>query len=438
MRSGPVRLLGRYLPDAWSAASAAAAVIVFLISAALWDRRAEERTAYASGMASTDISEKTRYLRRAFDLSGGLMPGPLALIELGKVQIASGDLRGALSTLLITDEFFPDRSHAWKALALIRADRNDEALAMLTRAINGGTLCVKTYLLAGMLYLHKGARGVAMAHFHKGWEIDPAVISFDGRMARAQELLIEGEDLLKSGQAAPAAVAFSDALVFWPDSKEAMRGRVRAYYSAGKVQNAMIALWTYSDRLGHLPDISLIIPDKGLPGTAGSFLPSSRLERGDELFLLNRHEEALRQYEQAIQESPQNPVPRYHRAVLLEKLGKDREAMEATDALLHLTPMDDNAVLFKSRLLAKEGRIKQALEQARKARFLPGLWESKLLVLAKKTAASTAFRREPSDSSTEAECLAKTANDIDPGQDSPPTLKVLEARINLCLDRSFP
>ncbi len=91
--------------------------------------------------------------------------------------------------------------------------------------------------------------------------------------------------------------------------------------------------------------------------------------KGYALYLLKRYEEALRAYEQAIHEDPEDEGPYVGKALILRELGRHEELLAVYEQAIQRVPHP----LAKARLLRQVGRDEEAecLEQQTRHAKLP-------------------------------------------------------------------
>ncbi len=152
---------------------------------------------------------------------------------------------------------------------------------------------------------------------------------------------LKGNVLLRSGKAADAAAAFSDAVRLGPSNTENLFGKATALYQLGN----------YRGELECYDQILRLNPSHR----------ASLLNRGVALQQTGRLEEAVKAYLAIISKFGKDSGTLRNLSLAYYNLGNKGDALKALDAILSFDPSDERAIRLKGLLLAEEGRY-DALE----------------------------------------------------------------------------
>lgn len=134
----------------------------------------------------------------------------VARLMLAQVDITTGDLAGAAAGLEILRKSEPSAALPRLLLARLALMRDDDARAdaLIDEAVKVAPAQAEVHSAAGALYLSNGRYDQAIAHFHKGVDIDPSNAALWLSLGRAQQAL---------GQDGAARESVSRALTLKPD-----------------------------------------------------------------------------------------------------------------------------------------------------------------------------------------------------------------------------
>ena len=89
--------------------------------------------------------------------------------------------------------------------------------------------------------------------------------------------------------------------------------------------------------------------------------------KGAALQRLEKHEEALSVFNEALVNQPSYGPAYFNKGIVLKALGKNEDAALAFDEVLKMNPSDYNALCGKCEVLVRTGHFKEALESAESA-----------------------------------------------------------------------
>lgn len=435
----------KFFPDTWTGLIALLAAAIFALSVFSWIRRSGEIHSYNSALNAKNRDHRVEQLRSAFISSGGRMPGPKALLEVGKTELEYGRMEQAVSIFGQAGKFPPLQEQAaiWRGKALLNLGNTQEALAAALSVINKNLLNAEAYFLAGDVYFLLGNYEQALKHYRDGLKINSKGSAQNGDRPLYRAFVIDGELLLKTGRNAAAITAFSSALSLRPYSQRALLGRSLAYARSGAALRlkALEDIRQYCDRAG-LPACN---PHDYLGENLPSDMPSpaaasTPIGTGNMAFLFGRYEEALNYYGQATALNPKNKLALYHTAALQNRLGRHDESLATIKKLLAFYPEDNDGLMLKSRALAETGKFKDALLIVRdhfsSEQMSPevNLWIMKLLYLSQNPSETLNRSQAQGSRHPETDCMVDMAkNYVRDGRTTLLSLKKLEAAINSCL-----
>ncbi len=253
-----------------------------------------------------------------------------------------------------------------EALAHVRANDPDRALACLVAHIEVTLANPFACFLAGLIYVNKGNDAAALRFYERALALDPRCAdALEGRAqimhraGRFKDAIADYDALFRIRPATAEGLSNLGAAFEAIDlRREAMECYNRALEAAPNHAPALAAkaLLLYDD--GHAEDALSILRAvlAANPSNASAWYNCGVIHAtsGD-------HAEAHRSFSAAVELAPDYGKALYGAAVALQKLGRADEALAACNKLLGRSPSDFEARFLRGNLLFEEGRFVEAL-----------------------------------------------------------------------------
>lgn len=346
------------------------------------------------------LQEAVPLLERAAEMEPDYLPAHLRLgrarLEMGQTEEAEGHFRDAL-------EVEPESAPAFEGLGRAAAARGDEpsAVSSFRRALDLEPEASGVRYALGQALLRLGETQAATRELEQAGDLptripDPLINPLAAQARSEQFYSMQGAEALEDRDFQAAAGAFRALLEQNPQSFPGHLGLSRALRAMGDVEGAAETLEAALDqgaaedperdaetRADILRELGVLEAGIGNRESALRHLQQSlalepdsvatRVRVGDLLARSQRFDEALAQYDEALELQPEGPaVPslRVRRATVLVNLERGDEAVEEFRRALEQTPDDPVVHHLFAEALEFLGRKAEAQEERRKAEEL--------------------------------------------------------------------
>jgi len=313
--------------------------------------------------------------------------GRIALFRRNIVQgillARSQDFDGALRLFQSAAEIDPDNPDAHYQIGRVYRRINEEVKAeeAFRKVVTLNPQYQPAYLELGDLYQHQTRFQEALDAYINAAQINPNTPG--GRNAQAKIPFLQGNLLAQSGKMEEALKAYQQALRITPDPAPIYFSIAQVYLAKGDLENAEAALVRTLEvdpkNQGALLKIGILYEQQGkleealrAYENARDVQPRSRdgidaavsahTVRGKIAIQAENLDQALEEFKQALELQPKNAANHFNLALLHLRRNELAEAAAAFDRVIELDPSETDAYLPLADILEKSGREQEAIE----------------------------------------------------------------------------
>ncbi len=290
---------------------------------------------------------------------------PLVKLDLGSLYQAKGQLNQALSMYNAVLQQDPNNTQAmlYKADILEQQGNHQEAAQLLQNALQGSS--DKKQVLNQLMAIYKT-------------EGDPQKIKM-GWERYANTFPQDASIQYQAGLALHEIKDYADAVTYYQRAADLNPQMSDAYANMGAALHAMHqdkeALTALKRALSLDPTLQQV---KSLIAAIGQQSGSEALVKAAQLHEQGKYQEALKYYEQALKEDPNNADIEARYGLALQALNKDKEASAAYDQAIALAPDNGTYYYYKGTLFDSQNQDDTAKKLYEKALALdPSLTQAK-------------------------------------------------------------